>query len=225
MNLFKRNKKPLVVTVHGFGKNRSSEMDGLCTFLQAHGYETMQFDIYDLDNGLDADPKEWIRRCERKMQEAFSINRRVILAGFSMGGVIASYLATVYRVEKLILVAPAFRYLDFEKIAKSVSKTVTGRKGDEVPSSAQTKAFRDVVALCKDSIGRVECPVLILHGTEDEVIDPSTSHEAYKKIPHNRKRLLFLEGGRHRLLYDGRLEDTADRLILDFMNGKLMKTE
>lgn len=225
MNLFKRKKKPLVVTVHGFGKNLSSEMDGLCAFLKGHGYETVQFDIYDLENSEDADARQWVRRCEKKMQEAFSKSRRVILIGFSMGGVIASYLASIYRVEKLVLVAPAFRYLDLEKIARSVSRSVTGKGRQDVPGSAQTKAFRDVVALCKDSVTHLQCPVLILHGTADEVIDPASSREAYGKIPHERKRLLFLEGAHHRMLYDGQMEETADRLILDFMEDKLMKAD
>ena len=121
MRLFKRNKKPLVVTIHGFGKNRSSEMDNMCAFLKEHGYDTLQFDIYDLENGLDADWKEWLRRCERQMHEALGRNPRIILVGFSMGGVIATHLATVYKVEKLVLVAPAFKSSTWEVEAGDVN--------------------------------------------------------------------------------------------------------
>jgi len=220
MRLFKRNKKPLVVTIHGFGKNRSSEMDNLCAFLKEHGYDTLQFDIYDLENGLDADWKEWLRRCERQMHEALGRNPRIILVGFSMGGVIATHLATVYKVEKLVLVAPAFRYLDFEKVARSLASSLSGRSRTTVPSSEQTRAFREIVDNCRGSIANLDCPVLILHGTEDEVINPSSSTEFYGRIHHDRKRLIFLEGAHHRMLYDGFMEETADWIILDFIEGK-----
>lgn len=219
--LGRRKKKYLVVTIHGFGKNRSHELDGLCQFLNEHGFATRQFDIYSLEDANDGDARTWMRRCERQMQEAFTENPNIILVGFSMGGVIASYLATVYKVKMLVLVAPAFKYLDFEKVAKSVSKSVSRKKEPEVPSSVQTKGFRDIVSLYKHAIEHVDCPVLILHGTEDEIIDPSSSHEAYKKIPHENKRLIYLEGARHKLLYDGMLEQTAFRIILDFLQGKL----
>lgn len=220
MKLFQRKKKPLVVTVHGFGKNRSHELDGLCSFLHEHGYETMQFDIYDLDNSQDADPREWMRRCERQMHEAFVKNPDIILVGFSMGGVIATHLATVYKVKKLVLVAPAFKYLDFEKVTKSLASSLTGKNRTTIPSQEQTKTFREIVSLYRGSIVNVDCPVLILHGTADEVIDPASSSEYYRKIPHDRKRLIFLEGAHHRVLYDGLMEETADWIILDFIQGK-----
>lgn len=220
MKLFQRKKKPLVVTIHGFGKNRSSEMDGLCRFLQEHGYDTKQFDIYDLENSQDADAREWMRRCERQMHEALTENPDIILVGFSMGGVIATHLATIYKVRKLVLVAPAFRYLDFEKVTRSLASAVTGKNRVLVPSQEQTKAFREVVAAYRGSIVNVDCPVLIVHGTADEVIDPSSSSEFFRKIPHERKRLIFLEGAHHRVLYDGLMEQTADWIILDFIEGK-----
>lgn len=223
MKLFNKKRKPLVVMVHGFGRNRSSEFDSLARFLESHGYRTLRFDIYDLDDPDDADSNEWIARCEARMQEAFRQSSEVILVGFSMGGVIASRLASVFQVKMLVLVAPAFRYLDFEKVARSITRSVTGKPKDEKPSSAQTRAFREVVASCKDAVSRVRCPVLMIHGTDDEVIDPASSHEAFAKIPTEHKRLIYIEGARHRLLYDGQLEETADAIILDFLEGKLMK--
>ena len=73
---------------------------------------------------------------------------------------------------------------------------------------------------CRGSIANLDCPVLILHGTEDEVINPSSSTEFYGRIRHDRKRLIFLEGAHHRMLYDGFMEETADWIILDFIEGK-----
>ncbi|WP_300957763.1 alpha/beta hydrolase, partial [Faecalibaculum rodentium] len=79
---------------------------------------------------------------------------------------------------------------------------------------------REIVDNCRGSIANLDCPVLILHGTEDEVINPSSSTEFYGRIRHDRKRLIFLEGAHHRMLYDGLMEETADWIILDFIEGK-----
>ena len=108
MSLFNRRKKPIIVTIHGFGRNLSHEFDPLARYLKARKYEVIQFDMYDLSNPNDANYKDWVQRCEAKLSLAIKENPNVILIGFSMGGVIASYLASIYKVQSLILCAPAF---------------------------------------------------------------------------------------------------------------------
>ena len=51
-----------------------------------------------------------------------------------MGGVIASYLASIYKVQSLILCAPAFEYLDIKKVTGLFKKSDKEKKG---PSSKQ----------------------------------------------------------------------------------------
>ena len=116
MSLFNRRKKPIIVTIHGFGRNLSHEFDSLARYLKAKKYEVIQFDMYDLNNPNDANYKDWVQRCEAKLGLAIKENPNVILIGFSMGGVIASYLASIYKVLSLILCAPAFEYLDIKKV-------------------------------------------------------------------------------------------------------------
>ena len=61
----------------------------------------------------------------------------------------------------------------------------------------------------------------MLHGTSDEVIAPSSSTHAYKKIPVQKKRLIYIEGAKHRMLYDGRMEQTVFTLIEQMLEGKI----
>src|SRR5690625_6465964 len=44
--------------------------------------------------------------------------------GFSMGGMIAAYLAAKYDVEKLVLLAPARKYISVGKIARRIGEVV-----------------------------------------------------------------------------------------------------
>ena len=216
MSLFNRRKKPIIVTIHGFGKNLSHEFDPLANYLKSKKYEVVQFDMYNLDNPNDANYKEWIERCEAKLSLAIKQNPHVILIGFSMGGVIASYLASIYKVQSLILCAPAFEYLDIRKVTGLFKKS--DQKG---PSSKQYQTFTKIVSQYKESISQVDCPTLILHGTQDEVISPSSSTHAYKKLPAHQKRLLYIEGAKHRMLYDGQMEQTLFTIIEQMLENKI----
>ena len=44
MSLFNRRKKPIIVTIHGFGRNLSHEFDPLARYLKAKKYEVIQFE-------------------------------------------------------------------------------------------------------------------------------------------------------------------------------------
>lgn len=94
-----------------------------------------------------------------------------------MGGVIASYLASIYHVRSLILVAPAFQYLDLANITNHGIKIVKNlaKKSVSVPSASQTKAFQTIINQYKESIYHIDCPVTIFHGTKDEVIPVESS--------------------------------------------------
>ncbi len=205
-------KKPILVTIHGFGKRVHHEFDPFQSYFSKLGYTVIQFDMFDVDDPNDADYKAWIARCESKMREVMSQKRDVILIGFSMGGVIASYLASIYRVKKLFLFAPAFQYLDVGKIAQYGIQTVKKIYANDMemkmkPSIKQTSCFQDIVRMYKDSIDMVDCPVYLFHGTADEVIPVDSSKNAYKRVSHPDKLLLFIEDGKHRMLYDNTFQD------------------
>ena len=48
MSLFNRRKKPIIVTIHGFGRNLSHEFDPLARYLKAKKYEVIQFEKWIL---------------------------------------------------------------------------------------------------------------------------------------------------------------------------------
>lgn len=218
--LFKRKPKTTIITIHGFGKNVSHEFDSLTKYLKSKKYEVVQFDMYDPKNPKDDDPKKWIQKAEQQMNQYKS--HEIILIGFSMGGVIASYLASVYKIKSLILIAPAFHYLDLSKVTSQGVKFVKNirNKTESIPSSTQTKAFTSIVSNYREAIYQVDCPICIFHGTKDEVIPIESSKTVYKKLTGD-KRLIFIEDGKHRMLYDGQMEQCIFVLIEQAILQKL----
>ncbi len=220
MFLFKKEKKPTILTIHGFGKKLHHEFDPFSEYFTSKNYEVIQFDIYDIDNGEDADPKVWINRCENQVKALQTQKKEIILIGFSMGGVIASYLASIYKIKKLILCSPAFYYLDLQKIAnygiKTVKKLYSNEDVIEKPSSAQTSCFQEIVHDYRESIFTIDCPIYMIHGSEDEVIPLDSSKNVYKRI-ESQKFMLTIESGKHRMLYDGKLQDHIFPIIETFL--------
>lgn len=221
----RKKKKALILTIHGFGKQRHQEFDLLCRYLKESGWDSIQFDIYSLKNPEDANLEQWIKRCEEQMRSALKLKKPVILIGFSMGGVIASYLASVFPVQSLILVAPAFRYFDIQKLGSYSLHALRkiAAKEKNIPSSLQTRTFMDLVDQYKDSIYHVTCPILILHGTKDEVIPYESSQSIYYDLNTQKKCLLLIEGGKHRMLYDGLgHEKPCFKIIESMLNDELL---
>lgn len=227
--------KAVIITIHGYGRRRKHEMDNLALWAKqdpalAH-YEILQFDLYDLFDDTDCNWHQWVGRAKSVINEQELLNRSIYLVGFSMGGVIAAYLAaTSAHVKKLILLAPAFQYWNKDAIASAITKQATSifnsdGKADEqditIPRTFYT-AFTDVIRHCKPYIEKVMCPVLLLHGDIDEVISVKSSIYAYDKIPHKQKKLILLHNGHHRLLMDEAVNWEVYQIIRLFINGDIL---
>ncbi len=209
------------------GVNRKHEMDDFIQYATASKIEIISFNMFDIHDEDDDDYNKWILVAENKLQQAFDQNKKVYLLGFSMGGVIASYLAGKYPVEKLILISPAFIHFNIENyagIAIKTGKKLLSGSDENKPSMPRSfySAFMGCVKEHKNDIRKVSCPILLIQGDADEVIPTRSSEWAYEQINHDQKKCIFLHGGKHRLLQDKSVQDVAFLLIDDFLQDKLL---
>jgi esterase/lipase len=220
--------KPVIIAVHGFGVRRSDELIPLRDYYRTKGYTVLTPNLFDQTDETDAKAKAWIDRAESVVKEAVNSGQKVWLVGFSMGGVIASRLAALYPVERLVLLAPAFDYVSTRLVKLKVQEIVDDLLNRSVPDPRYAPlpesfkmTFREVIADCGPYVTQVKCPVLLLHGTADEVIPVRSSEGAFAKIPHDRKRLLMLYEVQHRIL-DSSMQADVLTLIHNFFVGKLL---
>lgn len=224
-NFFKRRtkkaeiKKPVIIMIHGFGKRRTDEYNNLKAALSEYDLEIPA--LFDQRFEDDTVWHNWVSRAEEKIIAAKNQGREIILIGFSMGGVIAGYLASKFAVKKLILLAPAFEYLTITT-ATNAARSKFNRKNknsDEYPElpAKFTSTFMDVVDNCRDAIEKVNCPVMFIHCMKDETIPYTVSLKYYRKVNHDDKKCIILADGGHRILDDERLKDTAICLIRDYI--------
>ncbi len=221
LNLFKR--KPIIVCIHGFGIRRTHEFTELHAFLSKKGYICLMPELFDQTDMDDTNPAIWIQRAYDAIEAALSKNRKVIVIGFSMGGVIASSIAAKYPIEKLILLAPAFEYVTLRLVKDLVTSKVAKRwikpmvqQGNYPPLPEHfNNTFTEVVALCKNSVANIQCPTLILHGSSDEVIPLRSSDYVYQNISSQYKKRIILSNVAHRLLDDPFYQSDCFQLILN----------
>lgn len=221
---------PVIITIHGYGRRCKHEFDNLKLWGEKDGYEVITFDMYDLFDEYDCNPKKWVARAKQQVDAFANSNRDIYLVGFSMGGVIASYLATVCRIKKLILLAPAFQYINLDTVTDAIMKSyaslVGNEKKDEIPMPKSFyTAFTEIVKNHKHFIEDVPCPILMLHGDEDEVISYRSSINAFDKIKHSQKKLILLHGGHHRLLMDEMINWECYQIMKLFFDDHILQAE
>lgn len=227
-----------VLVIHGFCGGLW-ENEYLVNYLQQ--YKNLDVYAYTLP-GHEKDflskinYNDWIKSSEEHLQNLLNKYNNVILIGHSMGGVIASYLASKYKVKKLILIAPAFEYLNFQKNKedlKDIKSIVNEKNNYSIYKDFATKLiryspfvlneFRKLVKKYKESVNYITCPTLILHGTLDELVSVSASEYAFNNINTDKKYITLIKGARHRVFLSDRKEDIVLYIYKFIRGGYLWK--
>lgn len=226
MNLFnfKKKSKTVIVCFHGFGRKRSDEFLPLTEYFD--DIEVVVPDLYNILDPTDDQWTDWVARAEDTLAQLANQGKRIILVGFSMGGVIASYCASKPNVDKLILIAPAFEYFNLSNATEVIASLFEKKEENtspypELPTNFTT-TFTSLVDNCKSAVEDIHIPTLIVHGNEDDVIMVSSSRRFFKKIPTQEKFLLILEGVTHQVLSNPVASKIVFENIQLFINNEII---
>lgn len=110
---------------------------------------------------------------------------KIVIWGESLGGNVASYLASKYKVRTLIM------FCTFSSIYDAVMQQTSPlwlRAGVSV-----MRLWMDMLP-SKKYMNDVECPVIIIHSREDNIIPFSNSMELYDSVKHENKVLIPISG-------------------------------
>jgi pimeloyl-ACP methyl ester carboxylesterase len=106
----------------------------------------------------------------------------IVLYGRSLGTGLATRLAAQNNPNQLILETPYYSLLDIGE-----------RRFPFLP----VRWFLKYEFKSFEYVRDISCPVVIFHGTEDEVIPLESGKMLYESIPGERKEFYMVEGGRH----------------------------
>ena len=150
-----------------------------------------------------------IRRLQQKVD-------RVIVVGFSMGGLIAIYLALRYPIARLVLLSAAAKYISprilLEDVRIVLTESITKNyrpntfyhlfnyKLRHTPIRA-TFEFLRIVKMVEPYYGHITTPVCIVQGENDGIVPFSSAELLYKKLGSEKKKFISSPLGKHHICY------------------------
>jgi len=212
-----------ILIIHGFAGG-TYDQEELANYLELNNlFDVYQFTLPGHERNLSkVEYSEWIRASEDKVKWLIENGyRNIYLIGHSMGGVIATYLASKYKeVKKLVLAAPAFHYLNvvnddlnIQESLKVTPKVIKTYGGDEIIArllKLNISTLKEFMQLVKENYNSplyVKCPVLILQGKEDNLVPISSSKYVYDTIRSRTKKIVYIDKATHDIFRNDKKED------------------
>ncbi|MGM8212464.1 alpha/beta hydrolase [Virgibacillus sp. W0430] len=156
--------------------------------------------------------EQWLKAAEEAFLQLQKKYDSLYVIGFSMGGMIAAYLAAKHKVDRLVLLAPAGKYLSLKHIGSYIGDVISdGVKGKlnenemyvhyknkigDVPLKANVEFVR-LVKFTRQYLKEIDCPVLIVHGQRDGLVPAKTAYYLDKEIRSEHKEVVFFERSDH----------------------------
>lgn len=141
---------------------------------------------------------------------------KIDLIGYSLGGVIASYIQGVRKIDKMVLLAPAYRYLNLKNYNLGKSNAKKTSIGEIFPKKniLYLFKFQKIVFDLSFDIKYLFPKTLIIWGNEDYLVKESSGMELYRKIINRDRRYIILSKHNH---FNIVFSDTALDIIRNFL--------
>lgn len=178
---------------------------------------------------------QWIECAEKELKILLQKCDTVFLIGFSMGGLIASFLSTKYPIDKLVLLSAAAYYVNPIQLSADIKNILIDslrgnlgknelfrryqRKIKETPFTS-TLQFRKIVSITRPVLPEVKVPTFIAQGECDGIVPPKSAEYLYRTISAGQKKLVYMKYSKHHICYCEEKEALFSK-ILDFLANPL----
>lgn len=214
-----------VLFIHGF-TGGTYEVQPFVTYVKKHTDWSVEVPTLP-GHGVTIDlrhvsAQNWLMEAELAMRRLLKRVDRVIVAGFSMGGLIAMYLALRYPVDKLILLSAAAKYINprvlLDDVRIILTESITKRytpntfyhlfnyKLTHTPLRA-TFEFLRIVRTVQPYYKSIQNPVCIVQGEKDGVVPFATAQHLFDSLGAEEKKLITSPTGKHHICYSADNEE------------------
>jgi carboxylesterase len=178
--------------------------------------------------------RDWYQDAEAAFLRLASRVDRVIVVGFSMGGLLALELGMSYpeRIAGLVTLGAALRFRDrLAGLSPVLSRMIPywpspnsfcdpecAKKNTNYPKFA-TDAFASLYEYSKEierRLPEVNVPIRVIHSKKDQVIDPISANLIYEGVSSAHREIVWFERSGHEMLMDLEADDVC-RSVLEFV--------
>ena len=231
-----------VLLIHGFTSDHTA-MQPIADIAKSLGYVTEapllrgHGQTYRDLRGVSWD--DWMADVAEALAALRQRATRVVIAGFSMGGLLALATAAQHDdLEGVVAMAPALRiahplaryamlargWLPFVPMGKAVAYSDPAMAAtDDSYSRLAVDAFVSFYRATRRverMLPRIKAPLLVLHARRDRVIRPEAAAIAYHQVNSTEKQLVWFARSGHALLADIEAEEVL-RHIRTFLASRL----
>lgn len=181
--------------------------------------------------------QDWINEADKQIRFLIKNGyKEIYLIGHSMGGVIASYLASTYKeIKKLVLVAPAFGYFSFKdgtvnikgfndiiknimNIAKEEDMEFIKSRIIKTPISTMIEFTKLVNKYC-ETVKYITANTMIIHGNNDQIVPKEACIHAHENIKSKTNVLYNIKTVNHNC-FRGKRNKEIRNIITKFLTNK-----
>jgi len=219
--------KTAYLLIHGLAGSRK-ELSYLFEKLRAQGLDAS----YVILKGHEQSNKvlsrttyqEWISSAHESVAKAFETHEKVVLIGFSMGGLVASHLCNEFDIDKMIFVNTPIYFWDMKKISGNIVNDLKSRSFHHVKryfTASTDKPFRTLLQFVmllnktKKLMTRIKCDALVLQSKKDDTVKASSADYIFASL-NGKKQLKFYDGGSHQI-FESEIKDQVCEDILSFL--------
>ena len=217
------DKGEIAIFIHGFSANKDGGPKFMAEELAKNKINSFRI---DLDNQGESEPKleeasitnykDTVLSAIRKLQELGF--QAIDLVGTSFGGAVALAVANRFPINKMVLRAPVLDH--YQRMLKQYGK----EKIEEFKKAGHVNYYKDgqVYKIGYqwvedgklypfEKMKDITCPILIIHGTNDDTVDYKDSVEKVSQFPN--ARLVSIKGASHFLGVNGDWTESSQALV------------
>lgn len=170
---------------------------------------------------------EWIASAEANLSELHSHCERVIVIGFSMGGLIAVNIAAKHKIDGIITLNSPIYHWDLKRIGKNIVRDLktTNYKNIKyyirsmigIPFSALIN-FKRLLKKTKPLLKHIRCPIFIAQGLLDDTVHHKSAAYIDKHVSSKAKYLNYYNNTDHFICYGAEFKEVIHD-IESFINN------
>lgn len=220
-----------VLFIHGF-TGGSFEVRPFMNYLKLHtdwDVQLVKLPGHDISLELrQVSASSWLMEAELAYRNLQKEVDHVMVVGFSMGGLIALYLALRYPVDKLILLSAAARYISPRHLMGDLSTVLTEKVVKRYPPNTfyhlydyklthtplhAIREFLKIVKTVEPYYDLITTPVCIVQGKKDGVVPHTSAQYLFDRLGSEKKEIIYSDCGKHHICYSDDCDEWFSKVL------------